>query len=1042
MSGEAGTGKTRLMNEFLKLIDNRKLTIMVGWCLSDASIPYFPFVEAFKDCISKLVNEPESVLSKRVEHEFGIAKKSLTKTMRVEVKPPARSSPIVWKDATFATVGNALQAACELRPVVLFVDDLHWADSASLALLHYLSRVLSTKRVFIIATFRSEELHPNPNGQPHPLLETMRLLRREDLLKEFDLPNLTKPDVAKVAEHMARAPLDPGFATKLAAESLGNPLFVVESMRMLLENKRLVQKDGYLCPATDEIGIPAKVKDIILRRLDSLKPDQRRILDLASVIGERFDPTLLGNALSTDAVKTLEELNEISTSSSLVRSDEAYYRFDHAKSREVLYDQIPLPLRREYHARIAEAIEDASKKTTEVRVNDLAYHYAQAAKKEKALHYSIAAGEDALARFSNDEAANYFAYVLESLSDKSGYSNEKLKSLEGLGDALLAKGLYERAVETFQKLSGFGSGVVCLRALRKAVVASFWKGDLKLALELAGKAEEYASLDRLEYSRLLSWRGRVVGFSGDSESALRDLELALRISEEENSLIDASQALMEASVYYGTRGKMKKALASTRRAIALCVDLDDLRGQLEIRHFEGALFFACGLFKEAMDDYVKSTRLAEKLSAFNELTMTALYTSLLLETEGNLKEALTASLQNLQYSEKTDSVFLRFNNYQMLTRLYAKLGDLQHAERYHEKLMKLFDLISQKGTRLAYATGVYANALFLAANEKWEQSNSQFDKSLQLLKTAVFSNMFEPIIKADYASCLVKQGSRVEAEKLMEESKKQREAVRSRLEPGEVQAFLMAKRETIVEDELEVRLDVVNISTEPTQLLRIESLIPSSFGAKVLTPKCTQQGDSIDLQVEKLEPFEVKTIKITLRPQRSGIFNLNPSVSYRIGDQKGIASFMFNSLKIVVHPKMVSEPTIGEIKPGTLLVFEFKTDSAKKTFDFLLGAFIQDYMRRKLPLEWSGWRTLMEIARQTNVSRHSIYGNRNSRGRAIVELEQRGLVEARIFPKERGRGGKITKLRIYYERETVKRRIDQEISAPSRKNIAGISGSI
>ncbi len=1039
VSGEAGTGKTRLVNEFLKLVGNRELTIMVGWCLSDASIPYFPFIEAFKDSVRKLADEPETSLSKRIEHEFGIAQKALTKTMRVEVKPLVSSSPTVWKDATFATVGNALRIASELRPLLLFIDDLHWADSASLALLHYLSRVLSNQKVFIVATFRSEELHPNADGKPHPLVEAARLLRREDLLEEINLTNLSRLNVAKVAEQIARGPLDPEFVAKLAAESLGNPLFVIESMRMLLENKSLVQKDGYLQLATGEIGIPQKVRDIILRRLDSLKPDQRRMLDLASVIGEKFNPTLLGAALTTDAVKTLEELNGISAATSLVHSDEVNYRFDHAKSREVLYSEIPSALRREYHAKIAATIENASAKADEIRINDLAYHYAQAAKNEKALRYSIAAGEDALARFSNDEAAKYFEYVLEIVSNKPEYLNERIKGSEGLGDALLAKGMFEKAGEIFEKLSDVGSGATRSRALRKSLEASFWRGDMKHAVELAGKSEEYGSLDRLEYARLLIWRGRVVGFSGDPEAALRDLEQALRISEEQHSLMDAAQTLIQLSAYYGTKGKIKKAIAATRRAIALCHDLEDLRGQMEMRMFEGTVFFTCGLFKEAMDDYDKSMKLAERLGAPNEITMTSLYSSFLLEVMGNLKAALAVSLQTLQYSERTDSGYLRFNNYQMLTRLYAKLGDLQHAEEFHGKLMKLFDMISQKGTKLAHATGLYAKALFSAAREQWEQANSQFEESLQILKNAVFSNMFEPIIKADYASCLAKQGCKVEAKKLSEESIKLREEVKSRLEPGEVQTFLMAKRETVVEDDLEVRLDVVNISTEPALLLKLESLIPTAFGVKLLPSKYVQQGDSIDFQEKKFEPFEVETIKIVLQPKREGVFNLTPSASYQRGDSKETQSFLIDPIKIIVRPKIVLEPTVSEAKPSTLLKFEFKTDSAKKIFDFLLSAFVQDYMRRRLPLEWSGWRTLMEIVRHTDVSRHSIYGDERSRGRAISELEQRGLVEARIFPKERGRGGKITKLRVFYEKDIVKRRIDQEVSAPDRKNIPGKS---
>ena len=534
----------------------------------------------------------------------------------------------------------------------------------------------------------------------------------------------------------------------------------------------------------------------------------------------------------------------------------------------------------------------------------------------------------------------------------------------------------------------------------------------------------------------LVWRGRVVGFSGDAESALRDLEQSLRVFEEEYSISDAAQALTEAAVYYATKGSVKKALATTRRAIALFRDLEDLRGQMETHMFEGGIFFSCGLYQEAFETYDKCTKIGEKLGAFNDLTMAALYNSLLLESTGNLKEALSMSLRTLGYSEKTDSPYLQFNNYQMLTRQYSKLGDVTLAEEFHTKLMKFFDMISRKGTKLAHAVAVYSSAVFFSVKEQWEQANSLFEESLQLLKSAVLSTLFEPIIKADYAICLSKQGRVIEARKLTEESQTLREALNSRFAPGEVQAFLIAKRETAVGEELEVRLDMINVSRSPAQLLGVESLIPSAFDVKLLPSQCKQR-DTVDLQGKRLPPFGAESVTLILQPKRAGIFNLIPTISYieteREDNEKQVKSCEIEPLKIIVHPKITPDQPVESAITGPVFEFEFKTEAAKKTFDFLLSAFVQDYMRRRLPLEWSGWRTLMEIVKHTRVSRHSIYGDGRSRGRAISELEHRGLVEARIFPKERGRGGKITKIRVFHERQTIKRLIDQAISMPTGK---------
>ena len=192
------------------------------------------------------------------------------------------------------------------KPLILFIDDLQWADSASLSLLHYISRSISAARVLVLATYRSEELSPDAEGRPHPLLETLRLMRREGLFTEITLPHLDQADVAALAEKMVGGSLHSELADRLAEESGGNPLFVVESLRMLSEHGSLVQDSGRWRLSIDEVGIPTKIKDIILRRVGMLKPNQRRILDLASVIGEKFDVELLGAVLGQDSLKCLK----------------------------------------------------------------------------------------------------------------------------------------------------------------------------------------------------------------------------------------------------------------------------------------------------------------------------------------------------------------------------------------------------------------------------------------------------------------------------------------------------------------------------------------------------------------------------------------------------------------------------------------------------------------------------------------------------------------------------------------------------------------
>jgi predicted ATPase len=289
----------------------------------------------------------------------------------------------------------------------------------------------------IIGTFRSEEVNANVEGHGNQFAETLRLMGREGLLNKIHLSGLSQANVGEIAESMLGGKASVTFIENLAAESQGIPLFVVESLRMLYEQGGLVQKQGQWRLSIDKYNIPAKIKDVILRRVESLKPNQKRVLEAASVIGEKFYPKLVAAVVSLDSLDVLESLNTIAECTLLVHCEGNYYRFDHSKSRELLYERIPSLLRKEYHERIAENLESFDKSSLEFSIADIAYHFDQAGNKEKAIKYSLAAGKDALARFSNIEAIKYFSYVHQNIPEDIKNSDDNTIALEELGDAFL-----------------------------------------------------------------------------------------------------------------------------------------------------------------------------------------------------------------------------------------------------------------------------------------------------------------------------------------------------------------------------------------------------------------------------------------------------------------------------------------------------------------------------------------------------------------------------------------------------------------------------
>ncbi|UCB60550.1 MAG: hypothetical protein JSW72_00310, partial [Candidatus Bathyarchaeota archaeon] len=232
-----------------------------------------------------------------------------------------------------------------------------------------------------------------------------------------------------------------------------------------------------------------------------------------------------------------------------------------------------------------------------------------------------------------------------------------------------------------------------------------------------------------------------------------------------------------------------------------------------------------------------------------------------------------------------------------------------------------------------------------------------------------------------------------------------------RFERANIQAYLSAPEDVTVGDEFEFRIDLANIARESGLLIRIDGLIPETFRAVKTPSPYVIEGKSLDTKGKELAPNKVESVRISAQATQTGIFQLCPEVVYvdRLGK--------FKRCKCDVVSITVL-PSTG---------FQFKTENARKIFEYLTKSFIADYMKRRLTLGKSGWRTFIQIKENAKVPKSSIYGAAGRQGYAISELERRGLVEARVFLGERGRGGRITKARIFYEKETIKRYIDQHV---------------
>ena len=838
-------------------------------------------------------------------------------------------SPETWKDLTFTAVRNALISICFKAPTILFLDDIQWADSASLALLHYLSRTIISQRLLILAAYRSEDAIEDNNGQAHQLLQTLRLVRRENLVNEIKLSGLTLTEIRLLAENMIGCNIESSLAKILECKSQGNPLFIVESLRMLSEKQSTaIDKDRW-CLSTDELGVPMKIKDIILSRVTKLKPAERKLLDVASVVGSNFDPEMLAEVVGQDRLYVLDMLDSISKTTSLVKSEGSYYKFDHAKSRDALYEEIPLALRKIYHSKIADKIETQFRNKTKTQANDLAYHYSKAQNKDQSIKYSLIAGAEALAFVLGTEAIEHFSNVLDIAKNDPKFAEERDIAMEGLGDGLFASGKSE-AIQVFKDLNNqTNSNLVRIRAMRKAARASLVQGNYEEAL-LIVKQPIDTTADKLESTRFRLMKGMVEAWGGDAQHGLEDIMYSLNIFEKEYSLADVIDSLLELSIAYLLRDKanstrdpqLKKAIASLFRALTICEDTNNISKQFYGTAVGFIVCQECGLPKQSENLVKESQRVMQKISdpqsrdsnepwyywisgyAMEGKVTEKLFLKLsnmlavgvnevwkiepnqaadlefTLEYRQELEKALEESKKGLPYAEDTDFFEIQTLLYGNIVRQSAMLGQTKQAELYLAKIEKIFNETTVSGFVVTQANYFFSKAVYLSSIHQWDEANLLFKKGIAYCHTIGLGNGVGERIHHAFARSLINEGRFREAKKEFVESKKYLDDLNEIYVSCDVMGYLIAPEKVTANKEFSVRLDLINVSETPCLLDRVDQLLPQNFKLLSIKPFLTVKDGSVQMVNRKIQPFQDQSMTLIVQATELGSFDFKPILIY------------------------------------------------------------------------------------------------------------------------------------------------------------------
>jgi len=630
--GEAGVGKTRLVNEFLAYAKKMGVRVLFGWCLSEAAIPYFPFIEAFKGYESTISDEKARLTMTK---QLGIT--GWLKGPEFEREPKARElflTPEIERDRTFEAVARVLLQLAAQEPLILFLDDLQWADHLSLALLHYLSRKCRSSRLLVIGTYRPEEIIPTEEKRLHPLEDTIFSMSREDLLIKMELGRLKRNDFPELLRSVFRSLIDNEFVEKLYDETEGNPLFALETLNLLVDEGFLSEKEGQwiLTAPTEKMGIPSKIHEVITRRIARLGREERKLLDLAAVCGHSFNPDILSRTLSLDIADVLQTLVEVEQRHRLIRSEDSTFEFTHDKIREVIYANLPGELRRVYHLKTAGCLEQAlAEKISDDYLADIAFHYVEGGALEKAFGYLLRLGEKALDIFANMEAVEYLNKALKATQENTSLAtSENLARIYKLrGRAWLRQDQRAKARNDFNLMLQSATNISDESTIAEAhyllgssYEAYFGEIDeamrhLKTAVETARKTGnkplEARSLGAIGYA--LIW-----GLDTKDEGRMR-LEESSRIAKEIGDKATEASDLQYLGLYYNHKGEFNRAKENLNKALALAEEVRSIPITISKLFYLSMVLAGNGEYNEAISTGQRCLQLARDYGSWSSASM-------------------------------------------------------------------------------------------------------------------------------------------------------------------------------------------------------------------------------------------------------------------------------------------------------------------------------------------------------------------------------------------------------------------------------------
>ena len=700
LCGEAGIGKSRLVTEIQTEAFAQGFQLLQGNSYpTDRSFPYAPLLDLLRSIF--LASSPAQIaalvgpyarelapLLPDVVHLFS----DLT------VLPPFPSiDPEQEKRRLFAALAHFFLSQAAEQPLLLVVEDLHWSDDTSLEFLQYFVRRCATQPLFILLTYRSDEVRPTLS---HWLAE----LDREHLGQEVALTRFNRGETGAMlgAIFDLKRPAQAEFLDTIYTLTEGNPFFIEEILKSLIAAGEISYTDGaWDRKPLRELHIPRSIADAVQQRSEHLSESARQLFLLAAVAGRRFDFAVLKQVTHHDEQQLLTLMKELMSAQLVVEESAEQFAFRHALTRQAIYAQLLVRERKALHRTIAETMESLYAEALEAHLADLAYHFFEAGLWEKALSYAQQTGEMAQHLYAPRTAIEQFTRALDAASHLA------LAPLPALylarGQAYETLGEFEQAHHDYEQALG--------AAHEAHDDVAEWQSLLDLGFLWAGRDYEQTGAyfrRAIEHARALAdpkllahSLNRLGNWHANIEQpleALRYHQEALSIFQQTHDQHGVAETLDLLAVASLFGGDLVQSAASYRQVVTLFREMDNRQGlvsSLATLLFCGGTYLSAAVVPVATSvtevrHVGESTlKIAREIDQRSGEAFTCSVMALVLGARGEYTHALELARDGLRITEEIEHRQWMTAEHLALGALYLDLLELTMAQQHLEQALAL-----------------------------------------------------------------------------------------------------------------------------------------------------------------------------------------------------------------------------------------------------------------------------------------------------------------------------------------------------------------